>query len=705
MAWGDFGYMEDGRLGKPYDLGLLTRLAAQAKGKLKLIGLAGFLILLSTGLDLLLPYLTKTAIDDYIVRQALLVDLAKAGAAQVKALKQGLDRKIISTNDPGKVFVPEKAFKDLDPRVLARLRADGAIAKEPWHIVSSGPGVSEVMEARPGLFKEYGDRVLIKSSDLKKLSPDNLYKLRNSDITGLIWLAVIFLGACVLAAGLGFFQQVILERAGQEMMFELRQKLYAHILSRAPSFFTENAVGNLTTRLTNDVQNLNEMYRNSIIALCKDVVLLTGIVVVLLLLDVTLTLVCLVLVPVIAVAAWFFARLAREAFRALQGHLGRINARFQETISGISVLKLFRAEDYSANAFSRLNNAYFQAGMRQIKVFAVFMPLAGFFSNLAVALIIWYGGGQVIQDRLSLGALAAFLFYMQMFFRPVRDVAEKYNVLQAAMASAERIFNIMDNQTALSVVAKPSPFPDKEHLTVCFEKVTFGYLPSETVLQDISFAIPAGETWAVVGPTGAGKTSVVNLVLRLYDPWQGRVFLDGVDLRRADPLDLAAKVALVPQEVFIKSGTIKHNITLGRERVTEENLDMALSVTGAGEFVNRLEKGLHTKVGSGGQGLSAGQRQLIALARALAGDPGLLVLDEATSAVDPVSEKQIQRALPKVMQGRTSLVVAHRLSTVRRADNILVMKKGRICEQGTHAELLKKNGVYAGLVRHERLRG
>lgn len=697
--------MEEGSLGKPYDLGLLSRLAAQAKGKLRLIGLAGLLILLSTGLDLLLPYLTKTAIDDYIVRQALWVDLTKAGADQVKALKKGIGPKIITTQDPDRVFVPEKAFKELDPRVLATLRADGAISKEPWHMVKKGPGAAGVMEKNPGLFREYGDQILIRSKNLEKLSPDELYQLRQSDINGLIWLAVIFLGACIVAAALGFLQQVLLERAGQEMMFELRQKLYSHILSRAPQFFTKSAVGKLTTRLTNDVQNLNEMYRNSIIALCKDVVLLTGIVVVLLLLDVTLTLVCLVLVPVIAVAAWFFARLAREAFRALQGHLGRINARFQETISGISVLKLFRAEGYSAKAFARLNNAYFQAGMRQIRVFAVFMPLAGFFSNLAVALIIWYGGGQVIQDRLSLGTLAAFLFYMQMFFRPVRDVAEKYNVLQAAMASAERIFNIMDDETSLPVFAQPKDFPTKNHMTVGFENVTFGYEPAIPVLHDISFAIPAGETWAVVGPTGAGKTSVVNLVLRLYDPWQGRVLLDGVDLTQADPLDLAAKVALVPQEVFIKSGTIRHNITLGRDQVTERALDQALAITGANEFVKRLEKGLQTRVGSGGQGLSAGQRQLIALARALAGDPGLLVLDEATSSVDPVSEKQIQKALPKVMQGRTSLVVAHRLSTVRRADRILVMKKGRICEQGMHNELLALDGVYAGLVRHERLRG
>ena len=693
----DYGYLEGDQLGKPYDLGLIRRLAAYARPHLRLLALAAVLILAGTGLEILLPYLTRLAIDRYIVRQVVAVRLQRLPAAERRQLTQALGARAWQGQEH--LFVPEDRWRRLSPRLTRRLRARGAVDPRPWYPAPPGAHTAAVARAHPELFRRAGERWLIPTDRLARLPRAELIRLRTPDAWGVVRLAVIFALAALVAGALGFAQYVMLERAGQEVMFAIRQDLYRHLLSRSLAWLSRQPVGKLVTRLTNDVANLNEMYRSTLVAFCQDLFLVAGIVVVLLLLDLRLALVCLGLTPVIALLAWIFSRLARDAFRAMQGQLGRINAHLSETLSGLAVVKLFQAEAEGHRRFRELAQSYYQAGMRQIRVFAVFMPLTELFASLAAALIVWYGGGRVIQDRLSLGTLVAFLFYMQMFFRPVRDMAEKYNIMQAAMASAERIFHLLERGEALPRAKRPVRVAASRAVEVRLEGVTFGYRPEKPVLREVSFAVPPGRSWAVVGPTGAGKTTLVHLLVRLYDPWQGRVLLAGCDLRRMAEEELARLVALVPQEVFLFAGSVADNITLGRKQVTPERLRRALEVTGARQWIEELPQGLDTPLGEGARRLSAGQRQLLALARALAADPKVLILDEATSAVDPMSERLIQQALPRVMAGRTTLVVAHRLSTVRRADRILVMDRGRIVEQGTHHQLMAAGGLYHRLVR------
>jgi ATP-binding cassette subfamily B protein len=705
MPPAEYGYMEGEHLGKPYDLTLLRRLAGFARPQLKRIALGALLILISTLLDLAPPYLTRLGIDNYVVRQAQEVDLALAGPELGARLSTGAGATALA--EPGRLYLPEAVWRALDPRLTAGLRARGAVAEAPWHLAGQGAAVEEVAAARPELFRRVQGRLLIRAADLNALSPEQLAALRGADAWGLAGLALVFLIAAGAAFALGFVQQMLLERSGQEMMLAIRQRLLAHLLSRSLAYLGGQPVGKLVTRLTNDVQNINELYTSTLVALFQDIFLIAGIVAVLLWLDLRLALVCLGLAPFIGVLAWLFSRLARDAFRDMQGHLGRINARLSETLNGLVVVKLFRAEAQGQTEFDRLNQDYYRAGLRQIKVFSFFMPLTELFASMAVALIIWQGGGLVLSDRLSLGTLVAFLTYMQMFFRPVRDLAEKYNILQSAMASAERIFHLLDNQEALPP-APPQTLEEAEAAPgpaeVRFESVTFGYDPARPVVRGVNFTLPPGQTWAVVGPTGAGKTSLVNLLLRFYDPQEGRVLLDGVDLRQMEERAIARRVALVSQEVQLLTGTVRENIVLGRPEATPARLERALAVSGAGHFVAGLEQGLDTPVGEGGRGLSAGQRQLLSLARALAGDPRVLVLDEATSSVDPESERLLQEALPRVMAGRTALVVAHRLTTVRGADNILVMQAGRVVEQGRHDELMRKEGLYARLVRLQQIK-
>ena len=657
----DYGHFEEKQLGKPYDVKLLGRLYPYTKPYKLLLLSSIVLIVLITLLDLSLPYVTKIAIDRYIV--------------------------------PGQKIKENKMVVQ-DEDKIRTLKADMA-----------DPQIESIVRKYSDLFKVEGSFALISFRNLNKLDKNDLSILRKKDLSGVTFITAVFLAIVILNFVLNIAQVLIMEYAGQMVMHDLRVHLFKHIQSLSVAFFTRNPVGRLVTRVTNDIQNMHELFTSVIAFVFKDLFLLVGIAVVLMGIHLKLALVSFMVIPFVLYASLHFSGQAREAYRTLRIKIAEINTRFSETIGGIKVIQLFLQEKQNYLGFKNLNHEHYLAGMKQIHVFAIFMPVIEVLGAAAIAVVIFYGGGGVLSGTISLGALVAFLSYMKMFFRPIRDIAEKYNILQNSMASAERIFLILDNSETIQQPAADIGFHSESKSKplstvldkiseISMEKVSFEYVKNEPVLKNISFGIKAGETLAVVGPTGSGKTSIINLIIRFYDPTSGRVLLNGVDIKENYTKELRAKMALVMQDPFLFSDTIRENITLGGHNLSESTFQQILQDSNCKTIVDRLPEGVHTVLSEGGTSISSGERQLISIARAFARNPDLIILDEATSYIDSETEVKIQEALTKLMSNRTSIIVAHRLSTVREADKIIVLNRGQIIETGNHSELMKIQGFY-----------
>jgi len=509
---------------------------------------------------------------------------------------------------------------------------------------------------------------------------------------GLMTLAMIFLGIISVGFVANFLQVIVLEWTGQRIMDAMRQSLFVHLLGLNLSFFNRHPVGKLVTRLTNDIQNMYEMFTSVIVTLFNDGVKLVGILVILFFMNWRLALILGAILPVMALITILFGRLARDVFREIRTNLARINAFIHEVVSGISIIQLFLREQDTREKFANSNNVYYRSAIRQIHIFGVFIPLIEVMSSLSMALIIWYGGGEILRGHMTLGILTAFISYMRLFFQPIRELSQKYSIVQSAMASAERIFQLLETREMLPAPAEPEVIERVEG-AVRFDGVTFEYEPNRPVIENLSFSMGPGETLAIIGATGSGKTTIINLLERFYDPLGGVIELDGTDIRQFDVHWLREQIGLVMQDVFIVPGTVRQNVVLDRA-VSDEDLERIIRLAQLSRVVEDLPDGLETRIGEGGMDLSAGQKQLLAFARVLARDPRILVLDEATANVDTETEMLIEQAIQAALANRTNIVIAHRLSTIRRADRILVMDHGRIVEQGTHESLVARHGLY-----------
>jgi ATP-binding cassette subfamily B multidrug efflux pump len=518
------------------------------------------------------------------------------------------------------------------------------------------------------------------------------------NLSGLNLFVLVFFLVRLAHFGASYFQEVLLNSVGQRVMYDLRSELYRKLQTQEVAYYDRNPVGRIMTRLTSDVDALNELFTSGVIDLLGDLVMIVAIICIMLLMDVQLTLVALLTVPMLFTATSWFRRGARRGYDMVRTRLARINAFLQEHFSGAQTVQIFNAEEKSRRQFHDINDDHRNANIETIFYYAVFFPLVDLIGAVGIALIIWYGGYRVMQNTpantvLTLGALVAFIQYSQQLFQPIRDISDKYNVLQAAVVASHRIFKTLDLPVAVTSPEEPKK-RGRARGRIEFENVWFAYNDEDWVLRDVSFTVEPGQSVALVGHTGSGKTTITNLLMRFYDVQQGRILLDGVDVRDWDLQSLRENFAVVLQDVFLFSGTVAGNIRLGNEQIAQERVEWAVREVHADRFIKRLPEGYQTEVRERGAGLSVGQKQLISFARALAFDPALLILDEATSSIDTETEQLIQQAIERVMEERTSLVVAHRLSTIQRASRIIVLHHGEIREQGTHQELLAERGFY-----------
>ncbi len=668
---------EEERLGKAFDLGLLRRLLRYAHPYWRLFALA---LLLSGGIsviELAIPYITKLAVDEVLVLPWIEVraDLPPVPDA-------------IPVGD-GRYIVREK---NLPPGLREELEEKGAL-RGRWLVVSLEAPEAEVARRHPGFFLSVPGGYAIPEESLKELPREEVWALRVPQYRVLGLLALAFLGFLLVRFGLTYGQVYTLQYAGQRIMFDMRRQIFGHLLRLPMSVLDREPVGRLVTRATNDVAAINEMYTRALVTLIQDFFMMLGVLAIMLRLNLRLTLYLLAFAPGIALLAFWFRAKARAAYREARKVLAQLNAYLAESLSGMTVIQLFRQELRSLRRFQEINRDFFRAQMRTIMAFGLFQPAIAVMQNVALAFLIWYGGRGVLAGVFTLGGLIAFTSYIRTLFQPLVRFSEEYNVLQAAMAAAERIFMFLDLHKEPSG-KRPVPQVRGE---IEFRDVWFAYNEEDWVLKGISFRVRSGEKIAIAGPTGSGKTTLISLILGFYRPQKGQILIDGVPLEELDLAEYRRHVALVPQDVFLFSGDVWDNIRMWNGGLEKEEAERAAKLVGIHDYVLRLPEGYATDVKERGMRISVGERQLLSLARAAAAEPKLVILDEATANVDSHTEALVQQALEKVMAGRTTIAIAHRLSTMRNADRVLVIHEGKLVEEGTLDELLAKKGLFWAL--------
>jgi ATP-binding cassette, subfamily B, multidrug efflux pump len=610
--------------------------------------------------------------------------------------------------------------KAYDSRLMKRLL--GYLRPYKWQVVIAL--VSIILKAGadvlgPFLTKTAIDKYLSSASAGNHTFLDAI--LSSKPLVGIAQLGFFYFLLLLVSFGLEYTQTYLMQWTGQKVMYDLRSQIFRHLQHMHIGFYDKNPVGRLVTRVTTDVDALNEMFTSGVVAIFEDVFVLAGIVIIMLGMSWWLALITFAVLPLIFWATMVFRKSVRDSYRRIRTAIARINSYLQEHVTGMVVLQLFNREKRAYRSFDRVNAQHMDAFKDAIMAYALYYPVVEILSSVAIAMVIWFGGMGVLHGAVTLGVLVAFMQYAQRFFRPIQDLSDKYNILQSAMASSERVFKLLD--TPVEITSPPQPRKAAGAGRIEFDHVWFAYRSAETpdenqpvaeisgnghghshsdtqtetfdwILRDVSFTIEPGETVAIVGHTGAGKTTIISLLMRFYDIQKGAIRIDGVDIRQMDLNDLRRRFGVVLQDPFLFSGTIEDNIRLGSRWITDEQIETAAENVNVADFVRSLPEGFKAPVLERGSTMSTGQKQLISFARALAHDPKILVLDEATSSVDTETEIRVREALTRMVEGRTSVIIAHRLSTIQRADKIIVMHKGHVREVGSHQELLGQRGIY-----------
>lgn len=666
--------------------------------KTMLIGVA--MIVGTSIISLLLPYLTKVAIDNHILPLGRVFRVQSRADLPQEALARLSPGALIDSGVSGVWFLGQSDSALIDKREERSLVSSGLMDESRWYLAKldgpEGPktmAASQIKAALPESMLLPG-YLAIREADLPKTPKAQALILRAADVSGLKKLAIIFAVLMVLGYALDLGQRFFMESGAQKLGYALRENLLKHLFGLGQSFFDREQTAALTSRLTSDINNINALIKSTAASFFSDLLSLVGVVAIMIIMSPKLALTALILTPLAALLSWRFSLIARQIQRELRAKVSAINQAFGEIAAGMAVIKAFRREKKTGEEFEALNDDNYREGLNQVHSVAIFLPLVDLCANVVLALILWVGGLSVIDNSASLGVLAAFVGYATRFFNPIKDLAEKVNTFQGAFASMERLVELMDVNERLPSPPQPlAPIKPGGHVEL--KNVSLRYDPaSPMVLDDVSLTIERGESVALVGSTGSGKTSLVSLILRFYDPVIGSVLLDGINLRDIDIEKHRRRIGLVTQDVYLYSATVIDNLRLGRNDLSEEAVIEAAKAVGAHDFITGLPLGYNEPLGPGGRGLSAGQKQLIACARALIEAPELVILDEATAFVDSETELLIERAMMTLFKGRTSIVIAHRLSTIRRVDRILVMQHGRLVECGDHEALMALKGIY-----------
>ncbi|MFB3168220.1 ABC transporter ATP-binding protein [Neobacillus sp. 179-C4.2 HS] len=532
-----------------------------------------------------------------------------------------------------------------------------------------------------------------------KVAIDSYIKM--NDYQGMMYLGIIYFLLILISSICTYFQNNTLQFTGQYVIYDFRQAVFKHFSVMQMDFFRKNPIGRLVTRITHDVEALNQLYSQVIVNLVKEVLILIGIIALMLYMSVKLTLICFLVIPIIAIVTFYFKRVLRDTQRKLRSILSSLLSYLAENLSGMSVIQLFARERKQLDRFNELNEEHYRAGMRQTVINSIFNPSIGLFGNISLALLVWYGGRSVVDETITFGTVYAFTHYVRQFFEPLRGLADRFNQIQAALASAERIFETLETKPTIVNPVQPKELPEKVKGDIVFNHVWFAYKNEEWVLKDVHFRINQGETVGIVGATGAGKSSIIQLINRFYDNQKGIISLDGINIKNVLLNDLRRHIGIIQQDAFIFSGTVFDNIRLNHNAVSNEEIIKAAKAVNIDSFFSMLPQGYNTMLGEEGTVLSAGQKQLLSFLRAMIADNDVLILDEATANIDTESEQAVQSALREMSKNRTTIIIAHRLSTIQQADKIIVLDKGRIVEMGNHQQLLKNQMVYYDLCQNQ----